>query len=52
MSKDRMDRFIWNEGELELYDKDGNRLVPKTMKPIENDSNPPAAEIKKSLNER
>ena len=32
MSKDRMDRFIWQEGEVEMYDKDGNRLDPKTMK--------------------
>ena len=37
MSKDRMDRFVWHEGEIELYDKDGNRLDAKTMKPVAND---------------
>lgn len=52
MSKDRMDRFIWHEGDVELFDKDGSRLDPKTRKPIENDSDPPAAEIKKSFDER
>ena len=27
MSNDRIDRFVWQEGEVELYDKDGNMDV-------------------------
>lgn len=46
MSKDRMDRFIWHEGEIELYDKDGNRLDPKTMKPIADENNTASADDK------
>lgn len=49
MSKDRMDRFIWHEGELELYDKDGNRLDTKTMKPLVDDGTD-SGELRKTLN--
>lgn len=33
-ARDRMDRFIWQEGEVTLVDKDGRRLDPETMEPI------------------
>ena len=38
-----------NEGEVELYDKDGNRLDPKTMKPMRADNVSDSGEHKKLL---
>ena len=34
MKKGRRDRFVWKEGEVQLYDMYGNLLDPKTMTPL------------------
>lgn len=46
---ERDDRFVWKEGEATLYDKDGNRIDPKTGKAIIDDNDPAAAELKQLL---
>ena len=33
--QDRKDRFNWDEGDVELYDPQGRRVDPKTLRPIE-----------------
>ena len=48
---ERDDRFIWKEGEATLYDKDGNRIDPKTGKAIIDDNDPFASRIKKLTEE-
>ena len=48
---ERDDRFVWKEGEATLYDKDGNRIDPKTGKAIIDANDPHSEEIRQLVKE-
>ena len=43
---ERDDRFVWKEGDVTLYDKDGNKIDPKTGKPVKTENDPYSDEIR------
>lgn len=47
----RQDRFTWNDGEVFRYDKDGNRIDPKTGKAVKTDNDPYSDEIRRLVKE-
>ena len=47
----REDRFVWNENDVARYDKNGNRIDPKTGKPVKTENDPYSDEIRRLVKE-